>query len=198
MRPLKVLTPDDFVADLKHCKRPKTVVDRVGMIGVHECVRECLGHIKDWLPSDSATAVDRVPPVTLSRCMRGGKTTMCASFDKLREEGYNPIFVSFNGDFNIKQLPREVDSIETLTRAIGIALMKSPPTVEEMGGVACSPGTVRECLAGKEKVVLLIDELNVLLKVGSPDLHSKVGAFLRANFLDPPGRYLVFSTHFPL
>ena len=47
----------------------------------------------------------------------------------------------------------------------------------------------------KGDFVLIVDELNVFLRPGGQ--YGKVGEFLRKNFLQKEGRFLVFSTHLP-
>ena len=48
-------------------------------------------------------------------------------------------------------------------------------------------------------VVLLIDELNMLAVHGrTVELEDDVRQFLKMHFLDPAGRYLVYSSHIPL
>ena len=160
-------------------------------MGVDNCVEECLKHVWESLPKGAG---QRVEPVILSRCTRGGKTTvLCRLFDELKTRGCSPIFVSFNGDYNITPLKRERDSIETLTRAIAISVMMKPP--EDRGAVQCSEDVLTEYFAREGKMVLLIDELNVLLRPGSAEDHSRVGSYLRSQFLDRKDRFLVFSTH---
>jgi hypothetical protein len=106
----------------------------------------------------------------LSRCMRGGKTTVLGLlFRKLREEGYSPVFVSFNSDYYISRLGWECNSVETLTRAIAIAVMKTQPANAET--VQCSEKVLIEFFNKKNNVVLLIDEMNVLLGSESADQH---------------------------
>ena len=154
-----------------------------------------LGGVQKWLPHE--IDVERASPAMLSRCMQGGKTTvLCRLFQALRQQGYCPVFVSFNGAQKLQQLDRERDSIETLTRGIAISLMAVPP--EETSAVSCSRQVLKAYLNKHSKVVLLIDELSMLLKPGCADRHKRAGAFLRDEFLDRPDRFLVFSTHFPI
>ena len=193
---LRNLAIDDFVVDLTHCKPPGDDVYRKGLVDIAPCVRACFQQVQIWLPQK--TAGQRVPPAMLSRCMRGGKTTLLYRiFRVLRKTGFNPIFVSFSGgnsDQTIRQLERERDSIETLTRGIAVAVMKTKPA--DVTTVQCSREVLQDYLDKMSNVVLLIDELNVLLKPGCADQHKSVGEFVRAQFLDRKGRFFVFSTHF--
>ena len=130
--------------------------------------------------------------------MRGGKTTLLYRiFRVLRKTGFNPIFITFNGvnaGRTIRQLERERDSIEALTRGIAISIIKTQPA--DVATVQCSTEVLAEYFGKMSNVVLIIDELKVLLKPGCADQHRSVGEFLRAQFLDRKGRFLVFSTHF--
>ena len=75
---------------------------------------------------------DNLPLVTkstkpLSRCMRGGKTTMlCKVFDRLKKAEKLPIFISFNGDSLVYKLDGE-KVLDTMLRAIAVSLMKNKP-----------------------------------------------------------------------
>ena len=90
------MTPEDF--------QPLAMIPRPGvpiedwMVELTTCADECVNIIRA-LAVQSDTGADRVPPLMLSRCMRGGKTTLLAHlFDKVKDiENYCPIFISFNG-----------------------------------------------------------------------------------------------------
>ena len=141
----------------------------------------------------------RVPPTVLSRCTRGGKTTVLMHvFDDLKKESKNPIFISFNMDSKIRQLKNE-SCLGTMLRAIAVALLKTKPAKpDEAARILCRQNVLEEYLKDKKDVVLIVDELNVLLKPDkSDDGYAEVGAFLREQFLDPSGRHLIFSTHMP-
>ncbi|CAE7407611.1 unnamed protein product, partial [Symbiodinium sp. CCMP2456] len=127
------------------------------------------------LPQQTDATTVRVPPTVLSRCMRGGKTTVLMHvFDELKYASKNPMFISFNGDSLIGQLQNE-SVLDTMQRAIAAALLKEKPqNRSEAERLLCRQDVLEEYLENK-----------------------KVGAFLREQFLDPPGRYLIFSTHVP-
>ena len=162
------------------------------MVGVDECVQECVKEVVEGVRKET-TYETRVGPVMLSRCMRGGKTTvLCRLFDALQGKGYNPIYVSFSGA-NLARLDREQDTIETLAREITISIMKSPPN--NFAAVQCPMEVITDYLKTKKKVVLLIDELDVLLKQDGREQHQRAGKFFRCEFLDPADRLLVFTTH---
>ncbi|CAJ1390531.1 unnamed protein product [Effrenium voratum] len=134
----------------------------------------------------------------LSRCMRGGKTTMLYKvFDRLKKEEKLPIFISFNGDSLVYKLDGE-KVLDTMLRAIAVSLMKNKPAdKKDAERVRCSEKALKAYLADKQDVVLVVDELNVLLKANPTGGHQDVGRFLREMFLDPAGRHLVFSAHIP-
>lgn len=184
----------DFVDDLNKYKRPSDIdLTHHALIGLDSCVELCMKVILSHVGQAMQTAGFRVPPLMLSRCMRGGKTTvLCAVFDRLQRDGHNPIWVSFNGTSGIRMADGETPH-QTMTRAIAAALLKE--TSDNNAPLQCEEETIHAYLKGK-KAVLLIDELNILLKPGVQDVS--VGSFLRKEFLDPVSKYLVFTTHVPI
>ena len=188
------MTPKDF--------QPLAMIPRPGvpiedwMVGLTTCADECVNIIRTHAVQ-SDNGADRVPPLMLSRCMRGGKTTLLAHlFDKVKDiENYCPIFISFNGFSGIQ--PRSGESrLETLLRAIAVTLLQ-PSASTDTQSVTCDEGTLTDYLDGQKGViVLMIDELNLLLPKGTQD--DKVACFLRSVFLIPANRYLVFTTHEPI
>eukprot|EP00919_Chromeraceae_sp_WS-2016_P008807 GHVR01020657.1.p1 GENE.GHVR01020657.1~~GHVR01020657.1.p1 ORF type:complete len:261 (-),score=26.74 GHVR01020657.1:819-1601(-) len=152
----------------------------------------------------------RVPPLMLESCMRGGKTTVLGKlFDELKTRGKGVIYINFNGNGIIQRKTNDASAIESVSqclfRAIAIALMppdKRPTNVEEANGVSCSKDELKNALlkAVHKSVVLLIDELNALLPMVPAHVNDvgyiDLGTFLREEFLDKSGRYLVFSTHY--
>ncbi|CAJ1346430.1 unnamed protein product, partial [Effrenium voratum] len=63
--------------------------------------------------------------------------------------------------------------------------------------VRCSEKALKAYLEDKKDVVLVVDELNVLLKSNPTYDRQALGRFLRDTFLNPAGRHLVLSTHIP-
>ena len=133
--------------------------------------------------------------------MRGGKTTLLMSlFDKLLQNGYSPIWVSFNGDTLTPPVDGECSHV-AVCRAIGIALSSSKPRDKvEAQSWTCEPQVLLAFLDAQsdKKIVLLVDELNVLVRSEPGVSHRILGAFLRAHFLDRDNRLLVFTTHVPV
>ena len=185
--------------DIAACTRPPIIVKPRTFVELGPCKQACLEAVRRNLPLQTESTTVRVSPTVLSRCMRGGKTTVLMHvFDELKNESKNPIFISFNGDSQIMQLKNE-SSLGTMRRAIAVALLKEKPAKrDEAARILCRQNVLEEYLKDKKDVVLIVDELNVLLKPDkSDDGYAEVGAFLREQFLDPSGRYLIFSTHIP-
>jgi len=136
----------------------------------------------------------RVPPLVFTRLGRGGKTTfLWCLFNALKTEGFSPIYISFNGGFK----PREQESqLDALVRLLSMQFMLVPPTnpfsftYDQIDLLEHIDRT-----SNGSKVVLLIDELNML--AGGP-LGADVANFLKQEFLDKACRYLVFTSHIPL
>ncbi|CAE7608946.1 unnamed protein product [Symbiodinium sp. KB8] len=191
---VKEVTAEDF--DIAACTRPQFKVKPNKFVQLVPCMNACIEAVEANLPQQTDATSVRVPPTVLSRCMRGGKTTVLMHvFDKLKSASKNPIFISFNGDSLISQLQNE-SVLDTMRRAIAIALLKKKPQDrDEAKRVLCRQDVLKEYLESKKDVVLIIDELHVLLKPSESPGYDEVGAFLREQFLDPEGRYLIFSTH---
>eukprot|EP01062_Namystynia_karyoxenos_P028646 TRINITY_DN21678_c0_g1_i6.p1 TRINITY_DN21678_c0_g1~~TRINITY_DN21678_c0_g1_i6.p1 ORF type:complete len:652 (+),score=213.19 TRINITY_DN21678_c0_g1_i6:61-1956(+) len=176
---------------------------------IKRCLEVCMAQIEEELGKNtSETGGYRVPPLMLSRCARGGKTTMlCRLFEEIKKKGWFPIFVSFNGDGAeaITKLARETDYKETLLRGIAWNMMDESAR-GKVGGkqsFQCPETSIDDAIKGKDKrVVLLVDEMNALIDPDKTD-HAKeetqeIGDFLRKKFLDPKGRYLCFTSHMPV
>eukprot|EP00981_Chlorochromonas_danica_P007939 scaffold1914_cov147-Ochromonas_danica.AAC.1 len=127
----------------------------------------------------------RAPPLVLMRFARGGKTgrspVRCISGDliyllnQLKEDGrVNPIMISFNGS-GAQPFIQLVD--ETASQAI-LRLIDRDALVNHLKD---------------QNIALLIDKLNNL-----DNLDEEAAALLRHLFLDIPGRYLVFTSHYPV
>jgi hypothetical protein len=153
---------------------------------------DCLSIVYKQLPRET-THYDRVPPLVLMRFARGGKTTTLASvFDKLKESGrVNPILISFSGSGKpaFKHQKGETQT-QAILRLIGVQLGDYTP--EQALNLVVDRDALEAHLGNN--VVLLIDELNIL---GMP-LDSGAAELLREMFLDRSGRFLVFTSHFPV
>ena len=151
-------------------------------------------HIKE-----RTTLTFRVPPLIFSRLARGGKTTfMQQVFVALKESAlYAPIFISFNGNF---ALQKGESQLQALLRLIAMQLVDASQI--DSRDIVCDQVALQNHIAQScmgKPVVLLIDELNMLAVHGrTVELDDAVKRFLKMYFLDPAGRYLVYSSHIPL
>lgn len=138
---------------------------------------------------------ERTPPLVYAGHARSGKTTFLFElFDKLKNEGFAPIFLSF-------QSPNKL-STESYTSYLlrQIALQMCVPM-----GTAAQTATINEAALkdhiaktalGTKGVVLMIDELNQL--VYDDALDNALAQELKDSWLDLENRYLVFTSHIPL
>jgi hypothetical protein len=152
---------------------------------VDKTLNEALAKIKHHLNMSS----DRTPPLMISRMSRGGKTTLLyLLFERLKSEGYHPIYISFNGTYTRLEGLSESESILHL-----ITVQLTNPNEINGRKIICNENALDRHL-GNEPVVLLIDELNVL----SHPIDEDASCMLKRLFLDKMNRYLVFSTHVPM
>ena len=170
----QVVTAKDF--NIAACLRPSDGDRPKRFLELDSCVDDCMQAVQDNLPLVTKSTKPRVPPAMLSRCMRGGKTTMLFKvFDRLKKEEKLPIFISFNGDSLVSKLDGE-KVLDTMLRAIAVSLMKNKPAdKKDAERVRCSEKELKAYLADKQDVVLVVDELNVLLKAHPTDGHQDVG-----------------------
>ncbi|CAE7639349.1 unnamed protein product, partial [Symbiodinium microadriaticum] len=164
--------------NISQCTRPEITVKPNQFVELDPCVNSCIEAISENLPKSTDGTTVRVPPVMLSRCMRGGKTTVLLHvFERLQAQGKNPVFVSFNGDCRIDKVANE-KPLATLLRAIAVALMNQKSQSQNSFRLRCSEEVLKAYLRTKTDVVLIIDELNVLLQPTATDDYEEVGAFL--------------------
>eukprot|EP01062_Namystynia_karyoxenos_P018679 TRINITY_DN16968_c0_g3_i1.p1 TRINITY_DN16968_c0_g3~~TRINITY_DN16968_c0_g3_i1.p1 ORF type:complete len:617 (+),score=199.38 TRINITY_DN16968_c0_g3_i1:81-1931(+) len=197
-KPVITLEKEHF--DIEKCARIPLPDHK--KIGVKTCRNKCLEIVDKYLQTEGPAV--RVPPLMLSRCMRGGKTTiLCSLFDQLQREDHKPIFLSFNGTTNRYTVKRKTNEplLDCFIRAVGWALAQSNEEFKDKtaADVSCVKKTVLRYLEGKEKVVLLVDELNMLLtREEKAEDTEDIGQFIRQEFLDKKDRYFIFTTHFPI
>lgn len=128
--------------------------------------------------------------ILISRCPRGGKTTVLFELQKkLRQNGINVISVTFNGVSGFCPLQDETPS-ESLYRVITNQLDDSIP---ETARRSCNWRELDEFICSKP-FVLLIDEINVLCS----EIGSDLAKILKEYFLDKPNRHTVLTSHHPL
>jgi hypothetical protein len=165
----------------------------VTLVSLQPTLDECMAAIRDQGEVKSSD-VTRKPPICLSRLARGGKTTALSELrTRLANEGFLPIFISFNGNF--RKFRHETDS-EAILRLIAVQLVREDYNNQH---IRVEASELKEYLTALQlesgrRVVTLIDELNSL--AFPPD--EDAAFLLRDLFLDPRGRFLVFSTHRPM
>jgi methionine synthase II (cobalamin-independent) len=191
------ITPDETVnSHFEPSFRPREY------IGLQETVDECVQLVLKYTPPPTDPSF-RNPPLFISRLARSGKTTILHHlFDALKKhDDFDVISISFNGSGGTNGFERRTGetAVECIARQIALQLTDIPD-----GALQTQIMVDRKKLIAyldsysakhpERKLVLLIDELNVLGR----SIDSEAAKFLRNNFLDPKGRYLVFTTHIPL
>lgn len=152
----------------------------------------------DKFEGEGADDDDRVQPLCLARCSRGGKTRSLYSVVEGGSFDFKSLVVSFNDSSTAKSAEQD-DPLAALTRRIAFAAYKGPKTTENFNKIfrnrVVSEESVIQWL-GHARCVLLIDELNNLENLASHTMESEAFAdFLKDNFLTVAGRYFVFTTH---
>jgi hypothetical protein len=150
---------------------------------------------------DEDTEVERVPPLCLSRCSRGGKTRSLyeiAKFLKEQKEKIAVIFVTLNDFSDIKPWEQE-DPVRALFQRIAFAALRnrsyedSVAQYHSLEKKSISKESIEKWLADKP-CVLLVDELNLVGNFGLPK-SEPLADVLKSMFLKQKGRYFVFTTH---
>jgi len=154
----------------------------------------------------------RVPPMSLVRCSRGGKTralyeiaNAMKGYSDYLEDHVACLYVSFN-DYTSLQPWEQADPLQALFRRIAFAASTPPP--ESRGTRAerfdaflkDKPVWKKDAFLqwiGDTPCVLLIDELNNLNELTQleSDAAADFGRFLKTNFIGIKNRYLVYSSH---
>lgn len=152
----------------------------------------------DKFEEEGAEDDDRVQPLCLARCSRGGKTRSLYSVVEGGSFDFKSLVVSFN-DSSATKTAEQDDPLAALTRRIAFAAYKGQRTTdnfnEKFRHLVVSEKSVIQWL-GRARCVLLIDELNNLENLASRTTASEAFAdFLKENFLKVAGRYFVFTTH---
>ena len=115
---------------------------------------------------------------------RGGKTTILRHiFERLEGEvEYVPIIITFNGTDNFFRFPSE-SNLQFLLRVIASQLIRLGPDedVRSLRFCCSAAALLKNLNATPGKVVLIIDELNVL----SQPLDEETATFLRISSIDP-------------
>ena len=158
-------------------------------------VEDALGHIEQEVRVRT-TRTYRVPPLAIVSMARSGKATLLNHlYNQLLENGkFHPILVDFNGFSGFKRWDRESD-YDAFVRWVATSLLfhykEAVPTT-----VTCQVQDLEEYLSkSKKPVVLLVDELNALT---GNNVSRPLAELLRVMFLDQPGWYLCFTSHWSL
>ncbi len=146
---------------------------------------------------------ERVRPMALVRCSRGGKTRtlyeIASSFKRDQKE-VAVIFVTFN-DFSPVQAWEQADPRAALCRRIAFAAMKgrdfenSLDQYKDFASAQVTPDEITTWLNGTS-CLLLIDELNLLVALteNKNEAARNLSDMLKLMFLKPRGVYFVFSS----
>lgn len=188
----KIIKVNTFTKSVTDCRNYFILDLNHKFVDLRRVTDDILSIIYDQLPRET-THDARVPPLALMRFARGGKTTTIANvFDALKAAGgVNPILISFNGS-GIPAFKHQNGETQTeaILRLIGVQL--GDYTDQQALDLVIDRDALNDKLNGN--VVLLIDELNIL---GMP-LENDAAQLLREMFLDKRGRFLVFTSHFPV
>jgi hypothetical protein len=141
---------------------------------------------------ESKSGGERLAPMALIRCSRGGKTRAMYEISRhLKDKKIPVIFVSLN-DFSDVTKDEGKDGLGAVCKRIAFAALKGmnydAPQFEEFENTSVSSEQINVWL-GQTGCVLLIDELNNL------PMSTELAEFLKNVFLKPANRYLVFSSH---
>ncbi|CAE7575461.1 unnamed protein product, partial [Symbiodinium microadriaticum] len=193
------------LAQLSEVSVPSATVRKgQALAGIEECIKACMSLVQKYIKESDETGLNRVPPTCAARCARGGKTTFLQKLgEALAGAGYFPIFTSFNGESPVKRRENE-PADQWLYRTIAYALLPSDSSLRqdlarEFGKVTCEKSTLVTYFNSKEKVVLLVDELNQLLLKSDDEAEKnaeqRASRFMKDVFLGVRGRYMVFTSH---
>jgi hypothetical protein len=194
-----VRVPEDipFTKSMSDCKilRDSFEQSPTVFIDTETTVERCMETIQIQTAVETGEmGTVRKPPLCLSRLARGGKTTILRLlFQRLKAEGFDPVYINFNGNF--RRFRGESES-EAILRLISAQLIDDAHKVKR---IKCNESALEDYIQRSiaqrgRPFLLLIDELNSL--ANPPD--EEAASLLRRVFLDPMNRYLVFSTHLPV
>jgi len=164
------------------CQNPYGINETVDI--VQRKIRESIGR--------SITLVGdfRKAAILLSRCSRGGKTTLLHAIQKsFIDTDTQALLISFNGTTNFRRLPSESD-VQCLFRVITNQVdSRIDPSGERLVDWEALDRHI-----GSGKFVLLVDEINVL----GNRISSELASVLKSSFIDKCNRQLVMTSHRPL
>ena len=196
-----VRVPEDLPLTIRCTDCTLDISSTHTLVDTEKSVSSAMEIIRTYI-METTTSAFRVPPLLFSRLARGGKTTFMQQISVALKESalYAPIFINFNGNFLMQ---KGESQLQALLRLIAMQLVDaSKIDAYSDRNIVCDSvallNHITQSCDGKP-VVLLIDELNMLaMHGGTVELDSDVKQFLKTKFLDPAGRYLVYSSHIPL
>lgn len=158
-------------------------------IGVDESVNVAVVLIQECIELETSTTY-RKTPLIVSRCARGGKTTILSKLHSaLQAAGVMCLSVSFNGVSGFRRSLSTETETEALFRMITNQL---DPSMETQSKRYVDWKLVDNYI-GEGPFVLLIDEINAL----TTTIGSDLAEILKEYFLDKKNRFLVMSSHQP-
>jgi hypothetical protein len=139
---------------------------------------------------------ERVPPMALVRCSRGGKTRALEELARILKLRNIPVVMISLNDYSSLKEWEKADGVGAVCRRIAFAASMDRDFGKSLGQYEyfskqkwnVAAHQVEEWL-GDHSCVLLIDELNNL-----PQTRD-LAEFLKRNFVSRRNRYLVFSSH---
>jgi hypothetical protein len=157
---------------------------------------------------DDRDGFERVPPMALVRCSRGGKTRALYEIAKICKEKVkvdSVIYVSFNDSTSLSEWEQD-DPLQALCLRIAFAALRKLEQTSKTRAQQFEEFRSRDILVepklilqwlGDSSAVLLVDELNNLRELAKRQSKeaSAFGRFVKDNFLGMENRYLVFSSH---
>ena len=148
--------------------------------------------VKHYVAKDGK---ERVPPMALVRCSRGGKTRALEELARALQARHTPVVMISLNDYSSLKEWEEADSVGAICRRIAFAgcqdrdFGQSLQQFKDFRGKCNATASDIEKWLGNQPCVLMIDELNNLPQ------SRRLAEFLKSNFVAPANRYLVFSSH---
>ena len=166
-----------------------------------------LSTINSFFSLSDGLLLERIPPMALVRCSRGGKTRALLEMAhelKRRNTAVVVLFVSFN-DVSSLLDSEQLNPLQALLRRI-IVQATSDYIADSDKEAAFDRFRAQqdvfdpvyfEAWLGDLPAILLVDELNNLQELKQHDSASAsvFGHFVKANFISRANRYMVFSSH---
>ena len=189
-----------FVNPVTICRMPHPPVHICQkLVATEYTIEELLYYTNSFIYAtggEGQTGEFRVPPCVVDQIARGGKTTILRMlFNRFKEFGYCPIYISFNGNFKLRT---DETHLEAILRTICCQFCDMASIPAEAKIYIDQKQLLDHISSTRENrpVILLVDELNTLAK--GDQLEEAAALFLKCHFLDAFGYYFIFSTHIPM